>query len=339
MGIARLIGFSDSRVGYPRTKQLLQFDGRSVRSIENGRAFDIGEFEYVTLEELRTRVEAIKSEESNTDFGTPNHVSHNDPVKEDVQDYMRNPDFNNALFQVASQFNLLEMGHYTMKPEHGVDVYWHDYTQGPACAKATIGATLFRNYFVEHEGKQGQTADRQINGLRDILSHLGIVEDESYQYENGYVRLTKENLRKCSAMIDQLSKEERFNLLGKLSVGIHWECQVNDHERGLNQNVSLILCSGLPLGTYKRDGVLPIDAESLGRLVQDGMQEATILAGALNKIKFGTSKVVLTKLGLKSFGNPIDWVTSATHRALDLVPCSLDVLQFHFSDREPEFDY
>ena len=296
MGIERLIGFSDSRVGYPRTKQLLQFDGRSVRSIENGRTFDIGEFEYVTLEELRTRVEAMNSEESNTDFGTPNHVSHNDPVKEDVQAYMRNPDFNNALFQVASQFNLLEMGHYTMKPEHGVDVYWRDPTQGPACARATIGATLFRNYFVEHEGKQGQTADRQINGLRDILSHLGIFESESYRYENGYVRLSKGDLLHGSAKLEQLSNEERFELLGKLSVGIHWGCQVNDEERGLDQRVSLILCSGLPLGSYRRPGVTMADAEALGRLVQDGMQEATVLAGVLNQSKFGSSKVVLTKL-------------------------------------------
>ncbi|MDA8638487.1 hypothetical protein N9L22_01785 [Candidatus Poseidonia alphae] len=339
MGIKQLIGFSDSRVGYSQTKQMIQFDGRFITSTSNGKRFDVGEFEFLTLAELRSRFKAHQSDGDLPKFDEINRVYHNKPSRENVQEYMRNTEYNCALFQVASQFNLLEMGTPQKTPEDGVDIYWRDPTQGPACATATIGATLFRNYFIEHGGFVGQTADQQINGLRDMLTRLGLREEESYLYENGYVRLSKEDTIACSKKIKKLSEEERFELMGELSVGIHWGCQVNNAETGLEQRVSLILCSGLPLGGYARPGVNLDDAEALGRLVQDGMQEATILAGALNQIKFGVSDVVLTKLGNGVFGNPVDWVVAARNRALDLVPCSLDVLQFHFSRREPEFDY
>ena len=46
-----------------------------------------------------------------------------------------------ALFQVASQFNLLEMAGPSVSPEDGVTRYGGDHTQGPACAIAAGGRT------------------------------------------------------------------------------------------------------------------------------------------------------------------------------------------------------
>ena len=339
MSINPLIGFSDSQVGYEQTKQNLEFDGALVRSLSNGQSFSIGEFELCTLKELRESVNTIQSKGTDARFGSPNRVLNNRPRQENVKNYMRNPDYNQALFQVASQFNLLEMASPNMTPEDGVDVYWSDSTQGPACATTTIGATIFRNYFVDHDGQEGQTVGHQINGLRVVLERLGVIEGDHYAYENGYVRLSKKDLQSCSHKIDSMNDVERMDLMGELTVGIHWGCQVNDDEQGMDQHVSLILCSALPLGAYKRVGVDLDDAEALGRLVQDGMQEATILAGVLNQVKFDVPDVVLTKLGNGVFGNPVNWVVAARNRALDMFPCSLDVLQFHFSQREPEFNY
>ena len=45
-------------------------------------------------------------------------------------------EYSGALFQVASQFNALEMTGFEVTPEHGVTRYMHDRTQGPACAIA-----------------------------------------------------------------------------------------------------------------------------------------------------------------------------------------------------------
>jgi hypothetical protein len=75
-----------------------------------------------------------------------------------------------ALFQVASQFNLLEMISPSVTPEDGVTRYAHDPTQGPACAIAAGAATIYRNYFAPVGGGHGQTKDRQIV---DALADLG----------------------------------------------------------------------------------------------------------------------------------------------------------------------
>jgi hypothetical protein len=57
-------------------------------------------------------------------------------VTGDVRQMHRSPENAAALFQVASQFNLLEMVSPATTPEHGVTRYQFDRTQGPACAIA-----------------------------------------------------------------------------------------------------------------------------------------------------------------------------------------------------------
>lgn len=81
------------------------------------------------------------------------------------------PEAKGAVVQVASQFNLLEMPGYDVTPEDGVSDYEHDHTQGPACAIAIGPATIYRNYFAPVEGQIGQTRDRQIDTLADLVPH------------------------------------------------------------------------------------------------------------------------------------------------------------------------
>ena len=81
-------------------------------------------------------------------------------------------EYSGALFQVASQFNALEMTGFEVTPEHGVTRYMHDRTQGPACAIAAGAATIYRNYFVPLAGGVGQTAQRQLNGLARCLKQV-----------------------------------------------------------------------------------------------------------------------------------------------------------------------
>ncbi|KNC84078.1 hypothetical protein SARC_03706 [Sphaeroforma arctica JP610] len=52
-----------------------------------------------------------------------------------------------AVVQVASQFNLLEMADPDTTPTNGISIYYYDRTQGPVCAMQTPYGTLFRNYF------------------------------------------------------------------------------------------------------------------------------------------------------------------------------------------------
>ena len=92
-----------------------------------------------------------------------------------MQKLHRNPANAGAVFQVASQFNLLEMVDPSVTPEQGVGIYERDRTQGPACAIAAGAGTIYRNYFVPVGGAIGQSAANQIDGLREIGAALGIV--------------------------------------------------------------------------------------------------------------------------------------------------------------------
>jgi len=65
----------------------------------------------------------------------------------DVRRLHAAPEHACALFQVASQFNLLEMTAPHVTPEDGVTRYKDDPTQGPACAIVAGAATMYRNYF------------------------------------------------------------------------------------------------------------------------------------------------------------------------------------------------
>ena len=62
-----------------------------------------------------------------------------------------------SLFQVASQFNLLEMVSPSVTPEQGVGIYENDHTQGPSCAIAAGAGTIYRNYFASINGQIGQS--------------------------------------------------------------------------------------------------------------------------------------------------------------------------------------
>jgi hypothetical protein len=93
------------------------------------RTFHVGRFDTPMLEELRIKA-------SGGNHGTSARLTFQHIVG-DVQDLHRAPQNNGkAVFQVASQFNCLEMVDPHITREMGITRYEHDYTQGPACAMA-----------------------------------------------------------------------------------------------------------------------------------------------------------------------------------------------------------
>ena len=94
----RLTGFAES--GYEETRSRLEVVGRDLRSIVNGRTYGIGELELPSLRTLRER--AATSDVVSGQLAIRN-------VSGDVRQMHALPEYAGALFQVASQFNLLEM--------------------------------------------------------------------------------------------------------------------------------------------------------------------------------------------------------------------------------------
>ena len=159
--VERLTGFCES--GYAETRGRLCVEGRDLMSRINGRRYQIGELELVSTRSLRKRAQA--------GGGLPGRLKVR-IVRGDVQHMHQSVENAGALFQVASQFNLLEMTSPDVTPEHGVTGYKNDHTQGPACAIAAGAATIYRNYFAPVEDGFGQTRDRQLDGLERVAVRL-----------------------------------------------------------------------------------------------------------------------------------------------------------------------
>jgi hypothetical protein len=304
-----LTGFRET--DYDDTRAKLKVEGSRLRSLVNDKDYGIGDLELVPLQSLRERVTCAG--------GLPGRLKIS-VVTGDVRQMHRSPENAGALFQVASQFNLLEMVSPTVTPEQGVTRYQHDYTQGPACAIAAGAATIYRNYFAPLGGSHGQTAERQLDGLADLGGTLAAALNRPinnlWKMKNGYALCTRAGLDSIADHLGSLQPEQLDILRGKLCVGIHRDVEVTDAEGEYRPLVSQAFCSALPVAYT---GVSSSHWKPFASLVLDAAYEATMLAAVLNKQRGASNVVLLTLLGGGVFGNVAEWINAAIRRALTMM--------------------
>jgi hypothetical protein len=234
-------------------------------------------------------------------------------VVADVRDLHTDESLAGSLFQVASQFNLLEMASSNNTPEDGIGIYQYDPTQGPACAIAAGAGTIYRNYFIEVNGRTGQTAANQIDCLSDLGAALGNSRDTLWSMQNGYAMASESGLTRISKRIGALSESERDELRQLLRIGFQSNTQVT--LRGCRHLVSQVYCSALPVAYCPHPANL---WEGFARLILEATYEATMCAAIVNSRSTDSNKVFLTFVGGRAFGNPDVWITEAMKRALKL---------------------
>ena len=220
----------------------------------------------------------------------------------------------NALFQVASQFNLLEMTGPDITPEHGVTRYAGDPTQGPACAIAAGAATIYRNYFANVNGHIGQRQDRQIDCLSDLGASLGNHNDALWTMRNGYALCTEQGLDTIDQRLAESSEAQLDELRGLLRIGLHWGVEVTDAPIP-HPVVSQAFCSALPVSYTS---IPALRWRGFATLILEGAYEATLWAAALNARRWSSNVVFLTRVGGGAFGNDSTWVNGALHRSLEI---------------------
>jgi protein-tyrosine phosphatase len=305
----QLTGFRER--GYEDTRARLKVEGRRLRSKVNGKSYRVGELELVSLQVLRERVKSAG--------GPPDRIRVS-VVTGDVRRMHQAPEYAGALFQVASQFNLLEMVSSSVTPEDGVTRYKSDPTQGPACAIAAGAATIYRNYFAPVGGGHGQTKERQLDGLADLGHELARALNRSvrelWNMQNGYALCSQEGLTAIAAHLQAQGPAELDELRAKLRIGIHRDVEVTDAAGDHRPSVSQAFCSALPVAytTVPRR-----HWEAFASLVLEAAYEATMWAGVLNAQRGASNVVLLTQVGGGAFGNDEKWVSAATLRALELV--------------------
>ncbi len=302
-----LTGFVETDYESARANLAIR-DGR-LHSIVNGRNYQVGTLELPSLESLRSQApfpnDGVRRLRTSI-------------VRGDVRRLHHDLDNADALFQVASQFNLLEMVSPEVSPADGVTRYSHDLTQGPACAIAAGAATIYRNYFA-------QSPEDQLDALADLGAALSKALDTPlrslWTMRNGYAMPSLSGLERIAAYLEHADEQERDFLRAKLRIGVHRDVEVTDAPGDDRPIVSQAFCSAMPVSyTY-------IDEDTwaaFATLTLEAAYEATLRTAMLNA-KRGVSNVVfLTQIGGGAFGNRPIWILEAIRRALALA-CSADL--------------
>lgn len=325
----KLTGFRET--DYASTQQKLEVVGNQLHSKINGKSYGIGTLELASLKDLRARVHA--------GLGLPGPLKVS-LIRGDVRAMHSAAENSGALFQVASQFNLLEMTSPDITPEHGVTRYEDDGTQGPACAMAAGAATLYRNYFCKVDGQVGQTRSHQLNGLAGmglaLSTELGVTLQTLWSMRNGYAMCTAEGLDAISSYLESCQPDATDRLRGLLRIGVHGDVQVTDHIGAPALHVSQAFCSALPVA-YASSRISFSQWAAFATLILEAAYEATLWAAVLNAQRTGSNIVFLTFLGGGVFGNDAAWITSAMRRAFQLASgFGLDVRLVSYGKPFPE---
>ena len=115
MWFEKLMGFKE--ISYENVQENIKIKGNFLISKVNGKSYQFGKLEIPTLKNLQNQIN-IKDFEGK--------IQVNEMVG-NVREFHCLQENSNALFQAASQFNLLEMVSPEIIPEKGVGIYENDY--------------------------------------------------------------------------------------------------------------------------------------------------------------------------------------------------------------------
>ncbi len=311
-----LTGFAERSGDDVRSK--LHLDGTRLYSTVNKRSFDAGFFSTPSLSALRR----------NAASGDGNHIRAAECIG-DVRSLHQDTANANAVFQVASQFNCLEMAAPQIVPEDGVGIYQNDWTQGPACAICAGAGTIFRNYFVDVNGRAGQTRGNQIDCMKGIERYFG---GDHWRMKNGYCFPTPAGLAHIEHHLANCSAQQLDDIRSKLLVGVQSKTQVTIGDA--RHFVTQVFCSALPVAYSE----IPASKwERFPRLILDATYEATFHVAVQNLADTGCNKLYLTLVGGGVFGNQLDWILSSIGRSIELFSwANLDVYIVSYGASKPE---
>jgi len=128
----KITGFQET--SYEDTRAKLKTKASQLQSLINGKRYSIGELELVSLQTLREKAKSAGGLPGRLKVGV---------VIGDVRQMHQSPENAGALFQVASQFNLLEMGLAHGDPRAGrYPLPTRSYSRPSVCDRRRCGHDL-----------------------------------------------------------------------------------------------------------------------------------------------------------------------------------------------------
>ena len=293
---------------YPERIKEARPEPGKLKNLRTGEVFDSGRFTLKTLGELRAQDRPSVQKDIAGTF----HLlySRDDPSQLDIGHLQSLPTFQNALFQVASNFNALElMGPYDKRAMTQLSAYILDQTQGPYASISAAPGLIARHYYAfEKQGMSPETWSQQYDGPQ-----LEMLRETPLRVRNGYVMLEEESL-------EQPALPEDMAVLVHRNIEVTFgQSRDHEHRRLANktQLIDQVFTATLDLGSRQRHFLesAPKEVTSLGKALLRAAYEATLLAA----IQGGNRKVVLTLIGGGVFCNPSSWIVEAIEDLLPLI--------------------
>ena len=230
----------------------------------------------------------------------------------------------NATFQIASQFNCLEMINPNVTPADGIVIYENDHTQGPIATLCAPAALAYRNYIIDSNKQQLNTLEKVELCLPKPL----------WKMKNGYLLFENEkNLITLNNLLSNPSNEEIFR--ENIGVGNHKDvgiCNIYSEDPKETHKINQVFCSGLPINYNSIKDLKLWTPFSI--ILLYSIYELTLLETCKNNERFKISKpCYLTMVGGGVFGMSHKLIKNAIVQACQSIAnrgLSLDVALVHY---------
>ncbi len=290
-----------------------------------------GRFQEFSIQQLRSEEQSTKNGSVETSKGRFNVVAaerafsfkNGNPFyadyysRVDVGALQANPANKDAVFQVASNANALELA--SPRDDMGdITRYIHDKTQGPAASISAAPGLIARHYFFNGHGPQlpllDETGEPQI-WVQNSLQ-INLLGDAGIPVRNSYVLINNED------NFDENSvKPESIKVLWHQDIQVTSGETRGDHHlivKDATQIIHQVFTVAMNLG----DGAGDIKSEQTARAMLDAAYEGTLRAAAAH----GKKKVFLTLVGGGVFENNFNWIAESIEKMQEfIIESGLDV--------------
>ena len=277
-----------------------------LRNRQTGQEWGTGTLEMPTLGTLRAQPISL----GGAGRGFINVLcGANDLSKVDVGYLQAHPENQGALFQVASNFNGLElMNKHDSRAMSEVGNYVFDRTQGPFASISAAPGLLLRHYYPFWQADTSPQTWRQVYDGRQVQ----LLERLGYAVTNGYLDLRAQDLE------SQISLDD-FQVAHHRDVQVTFgQVKGSEHEVVTHpQNVSQVFTATADLAQTNRFLYQdhPEQVKALVKNLLRGAYEGTLRAAVTSGVK----RVYLTLIGGGVFANPPAWIVDVLEEQLDLI--------------------
>lgn len=281
---------------------------QTVTNLSTGRHWQCGR---LTLPELRSLREQKIGRRGNKSGFLNVLCAANDLRQVDIGHLQSSPENNNALFQVASNFNGLElMNKFDDHAMLEVGNYIFDKTQGPFASISAAPGLMLRHYFPFYDPETTPMEWRQKYEGRQI-EMLG---DTHLRTTNGYLELEIDSV--LGALDDGL-----IRVLHHRDVQVAFGAvQGSEHEflQRDDQVIDQVFTASADLAPFENRKILekyPSELETMVKKLLTASYEGALRSA----LRAGRERVFLTLIGGGVFRNPASWLADVLEQQIPLI--------------------